>query len=177
MLSFGIRHTLWDTTISGVYHSFQSKSSNTFRKLQKAGKRFVQLQSFIKARKNTFTGLKTIQNCLFSSHLISRQSWAKVLGHFCISGVFSNSHKSNPSPHPTNNVGCNNYQKLMLQVSSGVPNTEKQMKAQGHWPSAFTVLMVSFPNKTKKYAVIHFFAIVLPKWKNNNLKHCVNMHD
>ena len=32
-------------------------------------------------------------------------SWTKVLGNFCISGVFSNSHVSNPSPHPTNNVG------------------------------------------------------------------------
>ena len=29
----------------------------------------------------------------------------KVLGHFCISGAFSNSHKSNPSPHPANNIG------------------------------------------------------------------------
>ena len=25
------------------------------------------------------------------------QSWTKVLGHFCISGVFSNSHRPNPS--------------------------------------------------------------------------------
>ena len=56
-------------------------------------------------KKNTFTGLKTPQNCLFSSHLFFRQSWTKVLGHFCISGAFSNSHRSNPSPHPTNNVG------------------------------------------------------------------------
>ena len=29
----------------------------------------------------------------------------KSLGHFCVSGSFSNSHRSNPSPHPTNNVG------------------------------------------------------------------------
>ena len=56
-------------------------------------------------KKNTFTGLKTPQNCLFSSHLFFRQSWTKVLGHFCVSGAFSNSHRSNPSPHPTNNVG------------------------------------------------------------------------
>ena len=33
------------------------------------------------------------------------QSWTKVLGCFCISGAFSNSHRSNPFPHPTNNVG------------------------------------------------------------------------
>ena len=32
------------------------------------------------------------------------QSWTNVLGHFCISGVFSNSHRPDPSPHPTNNV-------------------------------------------------------------------------
>ena len=32
-------------------------------------------------------------------------------------------------------------------------------------------------NETKKDAVIHFFAIVLLKWKNNNFKHCFNMHD
>ena len=33
------------------------------------------------------------------------QSWTKVLGHFYVSGAFSNSLRSNPSPHPTNNVG------------------------------------------------------------------------
>ena len=31
-------------------------------------------------------------------------SWTKVLGHFCISGAFSNSHRPNLSPHPTNDV-------------------------------------------------------------------------
>ena len=57
------------------------------------------------AWKNISPGLKTPQNCIFSSHLFLRQSWTNVLGHFCISGVFSNSWTSNPSPHPTNNVG------------------------------------------------------------------------
>ena len=33
------------------------------------------------------------------------QSWTKVLGQVSISGALSNSHRSNPSPHPTNNVG------------------------------------------------------------------------
>ena len=33
------------------------------------------------------------------------KSWTKVLRHFCVSGAFSNSHRSNRSPHPTNNVG------------------------------------------------------------------------
>ena len=27
------------------------------------------------------------------------QLWTKVLGHFCVSGAFSSSHRSNPSPH------------------------------------------------------------------------------
>ena len=57
------------------------------------------------ARKNTFRGLKTTQNCLFSSHLFFRHSWTIALGPFCISGVFSNSHRSSPSPHATSNVG------------------------------------------------------------------------
>ena len=29
----------------------------------------------------------------------------KSLGALFVSGAFSNSHRSNPSPHPTNNVG------------------------------------------------------------------------
>ena len=36
----------------------------------------------------------------FSSHLFFRQSWTKALGHFCVSGAFSNSHRSNPSLTP-----------------------------------------------------------------------------
>ena len=42
---------------------------------------------------------------LSAANLSKLQSWTKVLGHFCVSGVFFNSHRSNPSPHPTNNVG------------------------------------------------------------------------
>ena len=33
------------------------------------------------------------------------QSWTKALEHFGVSGVFSNSHRPNPSPHPTNKDG------------------------------------------------------------------------
>ena len=55
------------------------------------------------SRKNNFTGLKNTQNCLFSSHLLFRQLWTEVLGHFRVPGAFSNAHRSNPSPHPTNN--------------------------------------------------------------------------
>ena len=51
--------------------------------------------------KNTFTGLKNPQNWLFfSSHLFFRQSWTKAFGHFCVSGAFSNSHRSNPTLTP-----------------------------------------------------------------------------
>ena len=32
------------------------------------------------------------------------QSCTEVLGHFCIFGAFSSSHRPNPSPHPTNKV-------------------------------------------------------------------------
>ena len=35
---------------------------------------------------------------------LTLQSWTEVLGHFRVSGTFSNSHRSNPSPHPTNSV-------------------------------------------------------------------------
>ena len=39
------------------------------------------------SRKNT--GLKTPQNCRYSSYLFFRQSWTKILAHFCISGCFA----------------------------------------------------------------------------------------
>ena len=41
---------------------------------------------------------------IFVVHM-NLQSRTKVLGHFCVSGAFSNSKRSNPSPHLTNNVG------------------------------------------------------------------------
>ena len=47
------------------------------------------------SRKNNFTGLKNTQNCLFSSHLLFRQLWTEVLGHFRVPGAFSNAHRSN----------------------------------------------------------------------------------
>ena len=72
---------------------------------EKLGKGLFNYDLPSESRKNTFAGLKNPQNCLFSSHLFFRQSWTKVLGHICVSGAFSNSHRSSPSPHPTNNVG------------------------------------------------------------------------
>ena len=41
-----------------------------------------------------------------SSFMRNLQSYTKILGHSQISGAFSDSHRSNPSPHPTNNIGC-----------------------------------------------------------------------
>ena len=52
---------------------------------EKLGKDLFNYDLSSGSRKNTFTGLKTPQNCLFSSHLFFRQSWTKVLGHFCVS--------------------------------------------------------------------------------------------
>ena len=50
--------------------------------------------------------LKKVHSQQLKGMQISKlQSWTKVLGHFCVSGAFSNSHRPNPSPHPTNNVG------------------------------------------------------------------------
>ena len=40
------------------------------------------------SRKNTFTGLKNPQNCLFPSHPFFRQSWAKVWDTFAFLGRF-----------------------------------------------------------------------------------------
>ena len=85
--------------------SFERILKSRLENSEKLGKDLFNYDLSSGSRKNTFTGLKTPQNCLFSSHLFIRQSWTKVLGHFCISGAFSNSHRSNPSPHPTNNVG------------------------------------------------------------------------
>ena len=43
-----------------------------------------------------------------------------------------------PTPHTAGGVGSN-ISKTSASVSSGVPNTEKQMKARGRRPSAFIV--------------------------------------
>ena len=51
---------------------------------------------------------RPLQDCYLSirSPASSKlRSWTKVLGRYCVSGAFSNSQRSNPSPHPTNNVG------------------------------------------------------------------------
>ena len=54
---------------------------------------------------NSDGGLFNLETTMVSVLRKKMQSWTKVLGHFCVSGAFSNSHRSNPSSHPTNNVG------------------------------------------------------------------------
>ena len=65
ILSFGIEHAQWDTTISGVYHSVWVNPSNTFRKLRKAGKRFALLRSFIRSPKKHFYRLENHSKLTF----------------------------------------------------------------------------------------------------------------
>ena len=77
----------------------KSRSENS----EKLGKDLFNYDLSSGSRKNTFTGLKTPQNCLFSSHLIFRQSWTKVLGHFYIFGTFS---RTRVQPLPSVHKQC-----------------------------------------------------------------------
>ena len=43
----------------------------------------------------------------------------KSLGTLCISGVFSKSNRSNPSSHPTNNVGREFFSEFQLCIELG----------------------------------------------------------
>ena len=77
-----------------------------------------------------------------------------------------------------------NISKTSARVSSGIPNTEKQMKARGRRPSALSFEVIGTPDETrstsfwddfsketiKKICSDTFFCIVLPKWKNSNLR-------
>ena len=49
----------------------------------------------------------------YAHSLASYNHGQNVLNHFCISGTFSNSQRSNPSPHPTNN--CMGWREGELQ--------------------------------------------------------------
>ena len=73
---------------------------------EKLGKDLFNYDLSSGSRKNTFTGLKTPQNCLIfflcPFQTIMGKSFRTLL-HFW---VFSNSHRSDPSPHTTNNAGC-----------------------------------------------------------------------
>ena len=78
-------------------------SSNTFRKLRKAGKRFVQLRSFIRSPKKHFYRFENPAKLPFFFLVLFRQSRTKVLGHLHFRDVFQFI-QVQPSPHPTNNV-------------------------------------------------------------------------
>ena len=53
----------------------------------------------------------------------------KVFGHLCIFGVFFNSHRSNPSPYPTKNVGglCPEFQLCLGWVRENCKKILKRM--------------------------------------------------
>ena len=83
-------HNFW--CISFVSRNLKSRLENW----EKLGKDLFNYDLSSGSRKNTFTGLKTPQNCLFPSHLFIRQSWTKVLGHFAFQGRFP----IHPGPTP-----------------------------------------------------------------------------
>ena len=110
------------------------------RRLQKAGKRFVQLQSFIRIPKKHFYRFEIPSKLpSFSSHLFFRQSWTKALGHFCVSGAFSNSHRSNPSLTPqtvlhvcTQNK-CGIHSRYIFSTSCNLASLSETTAAFSHW--------------------------------------------
>ena len=62
----------------------------------------------------SYTRTERVCKPLFAKALKLQSCWTKVLGHFA-SGSFSNSHRSNPSPHPTNNVGHMMYPEFFFE--------------------------------------------------------------
>ena len=72
-------------------------SANTYLDIDYSGyhKTLIQLLSFSGTKPNYFLSMWESYN----------HAWTKVFGHLCVSGAFSSSHRSNPFPHPTNNVG------------------------------------------------------------------------
>ena len=97
--------TRYEITISGVHHSLRANSSNMSRKLRKARKQFLQLRSFIRSPKNTSPGLKPLKIAFFFPPLFqtimdkSLETLLRFWGVFQFMDI-------QPSPHPTNNVGC-----------------------------------------------------------------------
>ena len=75
-------------------------------------------------------------------------SWTKVLGHFCISGAFSNSHRPNLSPHPTNGVGVS----TLYGVKAGGAKKCKKISKRKH-------CFMREPRMTEKYE----YCITVPR--------------
>ena len=84
-------------------------AANTYLDIDYSGyhKTLIQLLSFSGTKPNYFLSMWESYN----------HAWTKVFGHLCVSGAFSNSHRSNPSPHPTNNVG-RVYPEFFFRVST-----------------------------------------------------------
>ena len=52
-----------------------------------------------------FLGIHYSHNHILNLNVWHLRSWTNVLGHFCISGAFSNSHRPTSPPNPINSVG------------------------------------------------------------------------
>ena len=92
---------------------------------------------------------RPLQDCYLSirSPASSKlQSWTKVLGHYCVSGAFSNSLRSSPSPHPTNNV---------RRVSPDFCICEEPVVAYGRWSLTRVELQRVFYKKKSSHT--YFF--------------------
>ena len=105
MLSFGIKSRARDTTISGLLSFVSSDFFKHVQKTSKSWKRFFLLRYFIRSAKKHFYRFENSSKMFFFFPPLFQTIMDNSLRHFCISGVFSNSHRPNPSPHPTNNVG------------------------------------------------------------------------
>ena len=95
------------------FHNFwcisflSSEFLNHLQKPPKSQKKICSITIFHQdPEKNTFTGLKTPQNCLIFFLCLFQRIMNKSLRTLLHFWVFSNSHRSNPSPHTTNNAGC-----------------------------------------------------------------------
>ena len=98
---------LWNYARAMRYYNirFEQIHQTRSKNCEKLGKGLFNYEFSSEARKNLLQAWKPLKIAFFSTDLFFRQSWTKVLGYFCISGAFSDSHKSNPSPHATHNVG------------------------------------------------------------------------
>ena len=88
-------HNFWCITFA---------SSEFLKHVQKTPKSWEKVCSItifnLNREKTLLQAWKTLKTAFFSSHLFFRQSWTKALGHFCVLGAFSNSHRSKPLPSP-----------------------------------------------------------------------------
>ena len=108
-----------------VERILKSRSENS----EKLGKDLFNYDLSSGSRKNTFTGLKTPQNCLFFPPLF-QTIMDKGLGTLFQFWAFSNSHRSNPSLHLTNNVGrdIRNFFRVLTLYRVGGGRTARKFR-------------------------------------------------